>query len=124
MSDFRKQLDKYLKEYTEFCDKYSACKYCIYQEADSCFAQFLFDKDKKKYNMTNQEAFYIIGNIPIPTDDANYDICQYQEAKAVALDCIQKIDDIRDEFNKLNVSDLTLENLTLFVFKLDELLNK
>lgn len=37
--------------------------------------------------MTNQEAFYIIGNIPIPADDTSYDICQYQEAKAIALDC-------------------------------------
>lgn len=73
--------------------------------------------------MTNQEAFYIVGNMPI-VDDDTYDICQYQEAKAIALDCIQKIDDIRDEFNKLNVSSLTLENLTLFVFKLDELLTK
>ena len=43
--------------------------------------------------MTNQEAFYIVGNIPIPTDDKSYDICQYQEAKAIALDCIQKVDD-------------------------------
>lgn len=73
--------------------------------------------------MTNQEAFYIVGNIPI-TDNDTYDICKYQEAKAIALDCIQKIDDIRDEFNKLNVNNLTLENLTLFVFKLDELLNR
>lgn len=46
--------------------------------------------------MTNQEAFYIVGNIPIPTDDNNYDICQYQEAKAIALDCIQKIDNIQN----------------------------
>lgn len=50
--------------------------------------------------MTNQEAFYIVGNIPIPTDDNNYDICQYQEAKAIALDCIQKIDDIEDILKK------------------------
>lgn len=46
--------------------------------------------------MSNQEAFYIVGNMPIPTEDNNYDICQYQEAKAIALDCIQKIDDIKD----------------------------
>lgn len=46
--------------------------------------------------MTNQEAFYVIGNIPIPTDDTNYDICQYQEAKAIALDCIQKVDDLAE----------------------------
>ena len=50
--------------------------------------------------MTNQEAFYIVGNIPIPTDNENYDICQYQEAKAIALDCIQKIDDIKDILKK------------------------
>lgn len=72
--------------------------------------------------MTNQEAFYIVGNMPIPTDDENYNICQYQEAKTIALDCIQKIDEIRDEFNKLNASSLTLENLTLFVFKLELLI--
>lgn len=41
--------------------------------------------------MNEQEAFYIIGNIPIPIDDDNYDICQYQEAKAIALDCIQRV---------------------------------
>ena len=29
--------------------------------------------------MTESEAFYIIGNIPILSDDENYDICQYQE---------------------------------------------
>ena len=40
--------------------------------------------------MTEREAFYIIGNIPVPTDDENYDICQYQEAKAIALEAIQK----------------------------------
>lgn len=72
--------------------------------------------------MTNQEVFYIVGNIPIVGDDT-YDICQYQEAKAIALDCIQKIDDIKDEFNKLNVSDINLENLTLFASKLDMILN-
>lgn len=38
--------------------------------------------------MTLEDAFYIIGNLPIPLDDPNYDICQYQEAKAIALDCI------------------------------------
>ena len=29
--------------------------------------------------MTESEAFYIIGNIPVSTDDENYSICQYQE---------------------------------------------
>ena len=41
--------------------------------------------------MTESEAFYIIGNIPIPLDDENYDICQYQEAKAIALEALEKI---------------------------------
>ena len=41
--------------------------------------------------MTENEAFYIIGNIPIPLDDENYDICQYQEAKAIALEALEKI---------------------------------
>lgn len=44
--------------------------------------------------MTNQEAFYILGNLPVPFNDGNYDICEYQEAKAIALDCIHKVDDI------------------------------
>lgn len=51
--------------------------------------------------MTNQEAFYIIGNIPIPIDDENYDICQYQEAKAIALDCIDKVDKINEVLMEL-----------------------
>ena len=41
--------------------------------------------------MTENEAFYIIGNIPIPLDDENYDICQYQEAKAIALEALEEI---------------------------------
>ena len=41
--------------------------------------------------MTESEAFYIIGNISVPTDDENYSICQYQEAKAVALEALEKI---------------------------------
>lgn len=50
--------------------------------------------------MTNQEAFYIVGNIPIMINDYdNYSICQYQEAKAIALDCIQKIEDIKSAFH-------------------------
>ena len=40
--------------------------------------------------MTEREAFNIVGNIPIPTDDENYDIFQYQEAKAIALDALEK----------------------------------
>lgn len=40
--------------------------------------------------MTNNEAFIILGNIPIPVDDECYDICQYQEAKAIALDAVSK----------------------------------
>ena len=41
--------------------------------------------------MTENEAFYIIGNIPILSDYENYDICQYQEAKAIALEALEKI---------------------------------
>ena len=41
--------------------------------------------------MTREEAFYIIGNIPIPTGNEDYDICQYQEAKAIAIDSIEKL---------------------------------
>ena len=41
--------------------------------------------------MTENEVFYIIGNIPILSDDENYDICQYQEAKAIALEALEKI---------------------------------
>ena len=41
--------------------------------------------------MTENEAFYIIGNIPILSDDENYDICQYQEAKTIALETLEKI---------------------------------
>lgn len=51
--------------------------------------------------MTNSEAFYIIGNMPIPIDDENYNICQYQEAKAIALDCIDKIDKINEVLSEL-----------------------
>lgn len=57
--------------------------------------------------MTNREAFYIIGNIPIPIDDENYDICQYQEAKAIALDCIDKVDKINEVLMELE-EELTL----------------
>lgn len=46
--------------------------------------------------MTRQKAFYIVGNIPIPTDDKHYDICQYQEAKAMALEALQAWDDVLD----------------------------
>lgn len=44
--------------------------------------------------MTREEAFYIIGNIPIPTGNEDYDICQYQEAKAIAIDSIEKLHEI------------------------------
>ena len=48
--------------------------------------------------MTENEAFYIIGNIPIPLDDENYDICQYQEAKAIALEALIKQEKIKEAF--------------------------
>lgn len=48
--------------------------------------------------MTESEAFYIIGNIPIPLDDENYDICQYQKAKAVALEALIKQEKIKEAF--------------------------
>ena len=47
--------------------------------------------------MTREEAFYIIGNIPIPTDDESYSIAEYQEAKTIALDCIQKVINLKDQ---------------------------
>ena len=40
--------------------------------------------------MKYEDAFYIIGNLPIPSDDKDYDIVSYQEAKALALDAISK----------------------------------
>lgn len=46
--------------------------------------------------MTREEAFYIIGNIPVPTDDV-YLIAEYQEAKTIALDCIQKVINMTEE---------------------------
>ena len=48
--------------------------------------------------MTENEAFYIIGNIPILSDDENYSICQYQEAKAVALEALIKQEKIKEAF--------------------------
>lgn len=48
------------------------------------------DKSYKQGKMTIEEAFYIVGNLPIPPDDKNYDICQYQEAKALCLDATTK----------------------------------
>lgn len=44
--------------------------------------------------MTREEAFYVVGNIPVPIDDESYDICKYQEAKAIALDSIEKLQKI------------------------------
>lgn len=44
--------------------------------------------------MSYEEAFYILGNLPIPTSDENYDICQYQEAKTIALELLaQKMEE-------------------------------
>lgn len=40
--------------------------------------------------MTPEEAFYIVGNIPVPFDDDVYNICQYQEAKSICLDATTK----------------------------------
>lgn len=40
--------------------------------------------------MTYGEAFFILGNIPIPTDDEDFTIAQYQEAKSMALDLLGK----------------------------------
>lgn len=74
--------------------------------------------------MTNQEAFYIVGNIPIPTNNENYDICQYQEAKAIALDCIQKIDDIETEIKVFNNLDFFGCDFILFAQRIKEILNK
>lgn len=56
--------------------------------------------------MTNQEAFYIIGNIPIPTDDTIYDICEYQEAKVIALDCIQRADDMQSVCEQIRLDTI------------------
>ena len=41
--------------------------------------------------MTKEEAFCIIGNIPIPVDDESYTAPEYQQAKAIAIDCILKV---------------------------------
>lgn len=58
--------------------------------------------------MTRQEAFYIVGNIPIPTDDKNYDICQYQEAKAMALETLQVWDDVLQKLEDSDFHDIQM----------------
>lgn len=44
--------------------------------------------------MTYGEAFFILGNLPIPLDDEDFTLDQYQEAKAMALDLLgEKMDE-------------------------------
>ena len=79
--------------------------------------------------MTNQQAFYIIGNIPIPTDDTSYDICQYQEAKAIALDCIRKVDNLAEHDKRIKDSVIDeiikyFEEHHIFVFDKNEIVDE
>lgn len=53
--------------------------------------------------MTAKEAIYVIGNLPIPTDDECYTIYEYQVAKAKAIEALGKLQMIEHNVNYLKL---------------------
>ena len=45
--------------------------------------------------MTHEKAAIIIGNIPINWEDGCYSVCEYQEAKRLAVEALGKWKDTR-----------------------------